>query len=219
MALLAAAYPEQSAASLGQLTIGQRDSLLLALREQLFGARMHGLSNCAECNETLSVDLDVEDFRLSAGASSVGPVALEEDDYAVSFRLPNSADLLPLADAGSVSEGRLMLLERLLITATHNGSPACLDEIPEGLLSRVESRMAEIEPQAYVRLNFDCDACHCRTVTLFDIASFLWTEVEVWAVRTLREIHELARAYGWSEAEILRLSPWRRRCYMELLGV
>jgi len=219
MALLAAAYPEQSPASLGQLTIGQRDSLLLALREQLFGVRMHGLSNCTECNETLSVDLDVRDFRLPAGGNSVDPVALEEDDYAVSFRLPNSTDLLAIADARSVFEGRLLLLERLLITATHNGNAMRPDEIPESLLSRVEARMAQIEPQAYVLLNFDCDACHRRTVTLFDIASFLWTEVEVWAIRTLREIHELARAYGWGEAEILRMSPWRRRCYMELLGV
>ena len=34
--------------------------------------------------------------------------------------------------------------------------------------------------------------------------------------RILREVHTLAAAYGWSEAEILALSPARRRVYLEL---
>jgi hypothetical protein len=53
----------------------------------------------------------------------------------------------------------------------------------------------------------------------FDIATYLATEVHTWASRQLREVHDLARAYGWSEAEILAMSPTRRRAYLELLGL
>ena len=37
------------------------------------------------------------------------------------------------------------------------------------------------------------------------------------ALRTLREIDVLATAYGWTETEILRLSPWRRQAYLEII--
>ena len=52
----------------------------------------------------------------------------------------------------------------------------------------------------------------------FDIVSFFWREIEEFAIRTLREIHALARAYGWAEDQILALSPTRRRCYLEMVG-
>jgi hypothetical protein len=35
-----------------------------------------------------------------------------------------------------------------------------------------------------------------------------------WAERCLDQVHTLARAYGWSEAQILALSPVRRACYL-----
>ncbi len=51
----------------------------------------------------------------------------------------------------------------------------------------------------------------------FDIVSFLWNELNAWAIRTLREVHILASAYGWSETDILAMSPWRRQFYLEVL--
>jgi hypothetical protein len=34
----------------------------------------------------------------------------------------------------------------------------------------------------------------------------------------LTEVHRLAQAYGWREAEILALSEARRHAYLELVG-
>ncbi len=50
-----------------------------------------------------------------------------------------------------------------------------------------------------------------------DIASFLWKALHAWAKLMLGDVHELARAYGWTEADILALpSPTRRQIYLEL---
>jgi hypothetical protein len=35
----------------------------------------------------------------------------------------------------------------------------------------------------------------------------------------LAEVHSLARAYGWTESEILALSPQRRSTYLEMVGI
>ena len=39
------------------------------------------------------------------------------------------------------------------------------------------------------------------------------------ATRLLGEVHTLARAYHWREAEILAMSSRRRQAYLELAGV
>jgi hypothetical protein len=48
-----------------------------------------------------------------------------------------------------------------------------------------------------------------------DIAAYLWQELHNWAVRVLDEVNILARAYAWREDDILALSPWRRRYYIQ----
>ena len=53
---------------------------------------------------------------------------------------------------------------------------------------------------------------------LFDIAEFFWTEISAQAQRLLREIDALARAYGWTEHEILSLPAQRRQTYLELIA-
>ena len=71
---------------------------------------------------------------------------------------------------------------------------------------------------ADVELAAACAECGSSFEIPFDIGSFLLREVEVWAGRVLREVHVLAREYGWDETAILRLSPRRRRSYLDLIG-
>jgi hypothetical protein len=77
--------------------------------------------------------------------------------------------------------------------------------------------MQSSDPQADLRFTLHCQVCSHEWEAGFDIAQFLWTEVDAWASRTLFDVHCLARAYGWREADILSLSPWRRQCYLEML--
>jgi hypothetical protein len=42
--------------------------------------------------------------------------------------------------------------------------------------------------------------------------------METYARRLLYDVHALASAYGWSEDEVLAVSPARRRCYLEMAG-
>ena len=52
---------------------------------------------------------------------------------------------------------------------------------------------------------------------MLDIGSFVWAEIESRARRLLWEVHTLASAYGWSEAETLSLSAARRASYMRMV--
>ena len=51
-----------------------------------------------------------------------------------------------------------------------------------------------------------------------EIAGFFWAELSTQARRLLGEVHTIASAYGWREAEILALSARRRHYYLELIS-
>jgi hypothetical protein len=65
-------------------------------------------------------------------------------------------------------------------------------------------------------LDFACPSCGHEWQSLFDIAAFFWAEIAAQARRLLREVHQLASAYGWREADILAMSARRRRAYLEM---
>ena len=52
----------------------------------------------------------------------------------------------------------------------------------------------------------------------FDVGAALWAEVQRARRATLLDVDALARAYGWTEAEVLGLSPIRRAAYLQLVG-
>jgi uncharacterized protein (UPF0212 family) len=220
LTLLTLASSEAGPESPAQLSIGQRDAHLLALRERAFGPRMTGLATCPACGAQVQLDFTVADVRVAGPSVSVDPCTLSFGELDVSFRLPNSQDLLalPTPGDGSSSSSRRALLERCLLSARRNGQDIPAEELSEEVATAISQRMAEVDPQADVQLTPTCPQCGQGWQAPLDIASFLWSEIHAWAVRLLRDVHTLASAYGWREAEILALSPWRRQAYLELVG-
>jgi hypothetical protein len=78
--------------------------------------------------------------------------------------------------------------------------------------------MLAADPAAEISLRLTCPACAYEWELLFDIAEFFWTEISAQAQRLVREIDALARAYGWTEREILSLPAQRRQTYLEMLA-
>jgi hypothetical protein len=77
--------------------------------------------------------------------------------------------------------------------------------------------MAQADPQADIQLDLSCPACQHHWQAAFDVVAFLWNEIDSWAHRILSDIHVIASAYGWSEADILALSAARRQTYLDLI--
>ncbi|HSU13650.1 hypothetical protein [Longimicrobium sp.] len=215
LALAAAASARPEAA--GGLTVGQRDAVLLSLRERLFGPRVVSTAACPACGERLELDFEVDDVRMDASPSA-GPIALAVDGFELAVRLPTSADAADAARARGVDGARRLLLERCVVDAREGGEARAPGDLPDPVVRAVAAEMVEADPQAEVRLSLTCPACGHGWEALFDIVSFLWSEIEAWGERTLREVHSLARAYGWREGDVLALTPARRRRYLEMVG-
>jgi hypothetical protein len=211
--LLRAAHGDAGPAAPEHLTIGQRDAELLTLHEQLFGPELEGVTTCPNCGERLELS-----FRTAAIRAPAAPAAGEwsgevsHDGHAVRFRLPHGLDVLAIEEQAErdAAAFRRALLARCV--------DAPVEELPPALLDEIAARMARADPQADVRLDLICPACDHHWQALFDIVSFLWRRLDEWATSTLYQVHQLASAYGWREADILVMSARRRQLYLDMIG-
>src|SRR5262249_50219709 len=141
---------------------------------------------------------------------------LRDGRYEIQYRLPNSADLLALAESGGVATAS-QLVERCVEWAMHLDRPVQGTDLPEPVVARLGEAAGQHDPTAEIGVGLACPACGHEWAPLFDVAAYFSAELDDWAQRLLADIHALALAYGWSEPQILELSHARRRLYLEMV--
>ncbi|WP_369255292.1 hypothetical protein [Geodermatophilus amargosae] len=197
------------------LSVGQRDTLLMDLRARLFGTGVTALAACPACREQLEVTFDLDDVRTHPPGDPTDPVEVVQDGYTVYARPPTAGDLVALDVALPWPDACEQLLERCVLGARLAGRQVPVAELPDVVRDRLETRLAEADPQADVQVVLTCPDCGRTWSALFDVVSFLWEELDVWARSLVVEVHDLASVYGWSEADILGMSPYRRSLYLD----
>lgn len=203
--LLSMARPDDALDSLADVSIGERDRALLALRSALFGATLEAVVDCPACGTRLELAIDADELR-----SVPGPAEVEVRGIRV--RPPSSRDLAAALLEPDDASAERCLAQRCLIAGSHGAAVLDTDE-----LSEVQVALATADGASDIELELACESCGHRWSEPFDIAGYLWKEIESRAQALLREVDALARAYGWSEREILSLSDARRRSYLTLV--
>lgn len=220
LALLDVAWPEVGLGNWARAPIGQRDCGLLGLQESWFGAELAITTRCPSCTERLELAFATGDIRVRAPAAPVDPPPgrLCEQDYEIEYRLPSSADLLEIAAGGLDAEAASReLLRRCVLAVQKADHPVDPIALPAPVLVRLGEQMTRDDPEAEIRLRMSCPGCGHTWRASFDIASYLWSELEDWAHQILADVHTLAGAYGWTERQILALSPFRRQLYVDMV--
>lgn len=185
--------------------LGRRNLALLELRGRVFGGPLRGWVACPRCSEKLEFELD--------GRTLTESRTIRDADVEVEggrFRLPTSRDLAALVGETDARRAAHILLRRL-----DSASDDC--EWSDAQMEAVGERLAEADPLAEIRVSVACPVCDETFEETVDLPSFVWSEMEARARRVLADVHALASAYGWTEAEILRLTPARRELYLEMV--
>ncbi len=218
LTILMAGYPESTWEELVSLSIGQRDSRLLSVRERTFGTHLESHCECRHCQERLEFSVDSTALRdVGAPMRSLPEYSFVHDEIEVCFRLPNSWDLAAIATLSDPLEARSLLVERCVLQVTRQGAVLPAGDLSEEVVQELGSQLAEQDPQSEVVLDLACPTCGRNNSVLFDIATYLWLEIDACAKRLLREVHTLARAYAWRESDILELTPVRRQFYLAMV--
>jgi hypothetical protein len=218
LALLAVACADEAPpAQLARLSIGERDQRLLNLRERTFGPHLAAISACPACSGVLEFTVNAADIRIAPASEPAETIGLAYAGYDLQFRLPDSLDLTTVDPSADRQTNSQYLLRRCVTSARRAGAEIPADDLPPEVVAAVSERMAEADPQADVQLDLACPQCEHRWHSPFDIVSFFWSEINALALRLLNDVHALASAYGWSEADILALAPARRQAYLDLI--
>ncbi|MDB6158415.1 MAG: hypothetical protein JWO04_2121 [Gammaproteobacteria bacterium] len=208
--LCAWARPELPVDTIADLPLGEVTSSLLRLRAALFGERIQAHVDCENCGERLELTIGVRDL-LQPGTDSV---SRDVDAAGLRFRPPCLRDLSAIVHERDAAQGARQLLARCLVDGV-GGSAALLSEMT---VREVEDALEAADPNADLAFDVRCEACgHLGTAQL-DAGDLLWDEVDCRARALLTEVHLLARAYGWTESEILALSAERRASYLSLVA-
>ena len=195
-------------------SVGRRDSSLLE-RYCVAGGTIDALADCPACGAVLDVSLDP---RMLAASPGRGQVTVEHEGYVVTARPPTVADLHDLPADGDEESMRWFLLERCVDSATRGGEGLRVRDLPGSVVDLVEVALDEADPAADVRLQLTCEECRAVWTESLDPVVFAWSAVESSARRLATDVHLLAHSYGWSEQEILDLSPFRRHLYLSAVG-
>lgn len=214
--MVTVAYPD---CALDEISVGACDALLLRLRVETFGDALTFRAACPHCACLVTGSVQTRDLLVDSDGSAADSMSatLEADGYRLELRAPTISDLKRAGEAAGSADPLVVLLQCCVRRAERHGKPVEVDDLPQPIVAAISERLAELDPQADLTLRLSCPDCGRDWRAPFDIAAFVWEEIASEAPRLLREVHALARAYGWREADILAMSPMRRQTYLELI--
>lgn len=196
--------------SASSLTMGQLDRLLMELHEAALGTPLPCVSTCSACGSTIEFELSTERWT-HAPQSGPREFVVQLRGSPTRFRVPSVEDVDQSLRLGP--NARAHMLERCRIR--DGESRACTLEPGDDRI--IAEAMAAADGASLGELTLACAVCDALTTRQFDAAAYVVSALDAWAKRLLRETHELALAYHWSERDILDLSPLRRASYLQLV--
>ena len=194
--------------------LGPRNAALIALRSELFGRDWRLRSRCPECGSEIefapdSAALAAELKRMAAEPSTV---SVDWQGRSLELRAPTSQDLAAISHHADRDAAARALLARCIEGAIDT------DELDEAAVEELGARIEALDPGAVVSFRVSCPDCTHGWSAPVDVGEAFWSELQLLAERVLTEVDALARAYGWTEDAVLRLSPMRRAAYLQLVG-
>lgn len=207
--MLSHASPEIDFDTLARLPLGQRDRLLMEIRQANFGDRIEAHTVCS-CGERVEFVLSCSAVLADTQGSQAADEKITFDGEVFALRCPNSFDLAQAVACTEVQAAEEILLAR------------CIEQVPPAATltpahrTAIADALSALDPAAEILIDLTCPACGSGSQTLFDINQALWLEIRARALRLLQEVESLARAYHWSETDILGMSDMRRSFYLEM---
>lgn len=208
---------EQAGGTLADLPLGTIQIGLLELRSAWFGPWIELWQACPACGSRQETQLDCHTLLTELKQQSQQALVQVSDH---TYRLPSTRDLAALIHQPDQHFASRILLERCLLPDPAKSIPKVLNPSIEDEtdLVCIEAALDAADPAADIALTLCCSDCGKEWSSSLDISAVLWGDITARAQALLLQVHQLAKAYGWHEGQILALSPWRRAAYLNLVA-
>lgn len=192
-------------------TLAERDRALASLHRRVFGDRIAAARRCGVCGEMFEVAFSLAELAESVGRGDP-PAEIEAllDQGRVRLTSGHTVRAVTGRDEAAVASIALRDPE----AAADSLAARCVESGPEGVPvpADVLDRVLEwLAPVLDVDLVGSCPECGAQQETAFSVEHWLVAALAQGRRQLLREVHLLARAYGWSLAGVLELGRGERQ--------
>jgi len=196
-----------------ELSVGDRQFLMLALALQFDAGPQWRQLRCVHCEALSDVGYELSELPMSSAGAGYPCSDVQVADQCLRVRVPNGADEIAIAGL-DVRRARARLATRCVIAV--DGVPRMPDEplaISAEQIDAIDAALDDLMPQVATALSTTCTQCEAA----------LQLDIDPYAAVSPRlgdlyaEVHALALRYHWSEAQCLRLPRERRRLYLQLI--
>ncbi len=187
-------WPPPGAAA--ALSAPERDRVLAEVWLRTFGPRIVGSPRCAACAALFDTDLRLD--HLSGVLWPAPPAASIELAGGYRLRVPTGADELAVAGLP-----RAEAVVRLIAVCSDGAVLPSDHGAPD--VAAVTATLEREAPVLDLDLDARCPECGAANTVAFRMQSYLLRALAGERARLPEHLHILARAYGWSASEILRL--------------
>lgn len=188
-------------------TLGGRNRRLLALHADLNDAPIEARLRCGRCGTDNAFAVPAAEILACPVPDPAARAIVRSGNRRLAFRLPRMEDLK--AAAGDPDDALALIVARCRIGGT--GS------VPAAVVARLAARFEALDPAARILVDLACAECAAPLRASVDLAEFVAADIDRLIDRLQREIHVIARAYGWTESEILAVPAGRRRRYVAMI--
>jgi hypothetical protein len=206
------------------LTVSRRIEYLLHLAALSGGFTGRVRLRCpqVECRQSLEIDLPItEIIAVQRKAEKQDRLDWGQEPNILRFRRPTGDDQRgwQKRSFANIAQARAAIVQSLLVAANETG-PIVENLIglpPAEFADTIENSLEDFDPLVAFSVRVCCPQCSVETDLQVDLEALALTELKRIQIESFHNIHRLASAYHWSEAEILCLSSDRRTRYLTLI--
>ena len=202
-------------------TLDRRVRALLQIVRETQGDRLAWRARCAneECGHEMELELSVSQLlstREAAGSFSWSP----QSGCELELRLPTGRDQIEWrkSAADAEEEDADLCMASALVIRVDGEPPAPGWTLPPAWLRALDAAFREHDVLTAMEVEVSCPWCGQASVLEPDVEVLALSSLAAEQKRVLEEIHRLAAAYHWTEAEVLALPRLRRSFYIERIA-
>ena len=192
------------------LCVGDRQFLMRELDRHLGHEGGWFQAECGHCGARFDFRIDYADLPVQEAGAGYPQAQVDMDGRRLRFRLPTGGDQEILAGLPEAEAPRWLL--RQLADAPEALAP--LGQTPgQDLIAAADAALDAIAPGIVLRVQAACPECGGGNEVELDPYRALARS----SGSLLREVHQIATHYHWSEADILNLPRPRRQRYLQMI--
>lgn len=188
------------------LCVGDRQFLMRELDRHLGHQGGWFQAECRQCGARFDFRIDYADLPVQEAGEGYPQAQVDMAGRQLRFRLPTGADQEILAGLPEAEAPR-WLLRQLAEAPEALGSPG------QDLIAAADAALDAVAPGIVLRVQTACPECGGGNEVELDPYRALARGSD----SLLREVHQIAAHYHWSEADILGLPRARRQRYLQMI--